>query len=189
MSVAGGWPVVSSEEIAYVWHTLSAPNVWNTINMRAQALGRALTPDDVEPITWLWIQDGEKIPATDFARAIQLMHSIGRRLGVFLQDYDLILSSTMANPPLPLGHMAMSGTDLKAYYEELMQEIPFTPLFNISGGAAMSVPLHWTPDGLPVGVHFGAGLGDEPLLFRLAAQLEQAQPWAQKRPVSMAVAG
>jgi amidase/6-aminohexanoate-cyclic-dimer hydrolase len=176
-------PPVSSAEVAHVWRVLSAPNVWNTINIRTQALGRDLSPDDVEPITWLWIQEGKNIPATEFARAIQLMHGIGRRLGNFLQDYDLVLSSTMANPPLPLGHMAMTGSDLEAYYQELMKEIPFTPLFNISGGAAMSVPLHWSDDGLPVGVHFGGALGDEPVLFRLAAQLEQAQPWHRRRPV------
>jgi Asp-tRNA(Asn)/Glu-tRNA(Gln) amidotransferase A subunit family amidase len=175
-------PPISSEEIAYVWRVLSTPNVCNMLALRTQALGRELTPDDVEPITWLWVEDGKKRPATELARAIQLMHGIGRRLGVFLQDYDLLLSSTLANPPLPLGHMDMTGNDLEAYYQELMSEIPYTPLSNISGGAAMTVPLHWSADDLPVGAHFAGALGDEPKLFRLAAQLEHARPWAQRRP-------
>ena len=175
-------PDISSEEVAYVWRILSTVNLWNLIAARAQALGREPQPDDVEPITWLWAQEGKTVPATDFARAIPLMHGIGRRLGMFFEKYDVLLSSTMANPPLPLGHMDMTGTDLDAYYQELMSEIPFTPLFNVSGGAAMTVPLHWSADDLPVGVHFGAALGTEPMLFRLAAQLEQAKPWRQRRP-------
>lgn len=174
-------PDIDVSALAHVWRILAGVNVWNAMAMRAQGLGRALTPDDVEPITWLWAHEGKQRSAAEYARAIQIAHATGRRLGMFFERYDLLLSSTMARPPLPLGAMAMTGTDLDAYYEELMAEIPITPLFNISGGAAMSVPLHWSGEGLPVGVHFGARLGGEAMLLRLAAQLEQARPWAQRR--------
>jgi Asp-tRNA(Asn)/Glu-tRNA(Gln) amidotransferase A subunit family amidase len=76
----------------------------------------------------------------------------------------------------------MMSNDFDAYNERLFRLIPFTPQFNVSGGPAVSIPLHWTPDGLPVGIQFGADLGNEAVLFRLAAQLEQAQPWKDKRP-------
>ena len=88
----------------------------------------------------------------------------------------------VAEPPLPLGSTDMMRLDLKAYNERLFRLIPFTPQFNVSGGPAISLPLHWTADGLPVGIHFGADFGNEAVLLRLAAQLEQAQPWNDKRP-------
>ena len=75
----------------------------------------------------------------------------------------------------------MSG-DLVDYTERLFRMIPFTPQFNVTGGPAASLPLHWTPDGLPVGIQLGADFGNEALLFRLAAQLEAARPWASRRP-------
>jgi len=111
------------------------------------------------------------------------MHSLGRRMAAFLANYDLLLTATLARPPLRLGEMDMTSDDVERYVAFLFNEFaPLTPLFNQTGGAAMSVPLFWTPESLPIGVQFGAGLGDEPKLIRLAAQLEQAQPWAQRRP-------
>jgi Asp-tRNA(Asn)/Glu-tRNA(Gln) amidotransferase A subunit family amidase len=76
----------------------------------------------------------------------------------------------------------MMGNDLDAYNERLFRLIPFTPIFNMSGGPAISLPLHWTSDGLPVGVQFGGDFGNEAVLFRLAAQLEAAKPWRDKLP-------
>ena len=165
------------------WRVIAAANLWAVMTARCRALGRAPRPDDVEPITWLWAQEGQRRSGADLYSAIQGMHRVGRALGEFFERYDVLLSSTMASPPLPLGFMDTTGDDLDDYIDrQLLDEIPFTPLFNESGGAAMSVPLHWTEDGLPVGVHFGADLGGEALLLRLAGQLEEARPWAHRRP-------
>ena len=104
-------------------------------------------------------------------------------MGAFFERYDLLLTATLAQPPLQLGQIDATATDVGRYVEFLFGEItPLTPLFNQTGGAAMTVPLAWSDDGLPIGIQFGGALGDEPKLIRLAAQLEQAQPWAERRP-------
>jgi amidase len=112
-----------------------------------------------------------------------------------------MLMPTVAAPPVRIGELALtrsevsqievlarlrSGPLIRKAADEIAKTlfdwIPYTPLFNLTGAPAMSVPLHWTPDGLPVGVMFAARLGDDATLYRLAAQLERAQPWADRRP-------
>jgi Asp-tRNA(Asn)/Glu-tRNA(Gln) amidotransferase A subunit family amidase len=135
------------------------------------------------------MQEGRRFTAAEYMETIATMHSLGRRMAAFLENYDLLLTATLARPPLKLGEMDMTSDDVERYVTFLFDEFaPMTPLFNQTGGAAMSVPLAWTPDGLPIGVQFGGGLGDEPKLIRLAAQLEQAQPWAHRRPPVATVA-
>jgi amidase len=154
----------------------------NALDLRLDGLKRAQRPDDVERITALWAERGRKYTARDYARAIVLVHGVGRRFGAFFRNHDLILSPVLAEPPLPLGTTDMMGSDLDAYNERLFRLIPFTPQFNVSGGPAASLPLHWTADGLPVGIQLGADFGNEAVLFRIASQLEKARPWKDKRP-------
>ncbi|MGH6932600.1 MAG: amidase family protein, partial [Dongiaceae bacterium] len=118
----------------------------------------------------------------DYARAITIIHGIGRRLGAFFQKFDLLLSPVLAEPPLPIGATDMMGNDLEVYLDRLYRLIPFTPWFNASGGPAVSLPLHWTKDGLPVGVQLGADIGNEAPLFRVSSQIEAAKPWRGRRP-------
>ena len=176
-------PSLDEEAMRRVWRVLPAANLWNIIVQRSQGLGREPSPEGVERITWKWALEGKRYTAADYLATVQGMHRLGRELERFFEEYDVLLSPTLANPPLPLGAVDMMGDDLEDYIErQLLDEIPFTPLFNESGGPAMSVPLHWTPDGLPVGIHFGAAYGNDALLIRLAAQLEEARPWAAQRP-------
>jgi Asp-tRNA(Asn)/Glu-tRNA(Gln) amidotransferase A subunit family amidase len=100
----------------------------------------------------------------------------------FQQSYDLILSPTLAKRPVPLGVLSLSRSELAEVRRESAEFSPFNRLYNVTGQPAMSVPLHWSVDGLPVGVMFAARFGDEATLFRLAAQLENARPWANRRP-------
>ena len=112
-----------------------------------------------------------------------MLHQIGRIVGRFFTRYDLLLTPTMCEPPYRLGVLSMTGNnDPQAYLRALLGTIAFTSLFNTTGNPAMSVPLHWSANGLPVGVQFAAAFGNEATLFRLAAQLEAAQPWADRRP-------
>jgi amidase len=93
----------------------------------------------------------------------------------------MILSTVLAGPPPRLGYFDQNG-DVATFAERVNTYLSITPLHNATGTPAMSVPLHWTADGLPVGVHFAGRYGEEATLLRLAAQLEQAQPWFDRVP-------
>jgi Asp-tRNA(Asn)/Glu-tRNA(Gln) amidotransferase A subunit family amidase len=94
----------------------------------------------------------------------------------------VLLTPTLAEPPVELGVLDMMSEDMNAYTERLWRFTPFTYPFNVTGQPAMSVPLSWNAAGLPIGVQFVGCYGDEATLFRLAGQLEQAEPWAERRP-------
>ncbi len=148
----------------------------------AAVLGRQATAEDVETITWGYVEFARQFSASDYAAAIDVLHRTGRDVGRFFTRYDILLTPTMCTPPHKLGVISLMRTDSDAFHKELFGDIAFTSLFNTSGNPAMSVPLHWSPAGLPVGVQFVGRFGDEATLFHLAAQLEAAQPWANRRP-------
>jgi amidase len=106
---------------------------------------------------------------------------VGRQLGAFFEKYDVLLSTTLARASLPLVAVRMDGT-LEEFDEVVAPMVAFTAVCNATGVPAMSVPLEWTDDGLPVGMHFVARYGAEETLYALAAQLEQAKPWRNRRP-------
>jgi len=126
--------------------------------------------------------DGHTARAADYARAIGIMHRTGRQVAPFFSRYDVLLTPTMCRPPYPLGVIDMMTSDPVGYGQAVLSTIAFTSLWNACGNPAMSVPLVWSRAGLPLGVQFVGGFGDEATLFRLAAQLEAAQPWANRRP-------
>lgn len=164
-------------ELGRATQVVIGSNVRVLVEEGAAALGREPREDDVEPMTWAMFQLASAVSGADYARAVRTLHAAGRRVAGFLENYDAILSPTMATLPPRLGELALDNPDRGALMEQLMACIGYTQLFNASGNPAMSVPLHWAPEGLPVGLHFAGGFGDEATLFRLAAQLEAARPW------------
>jgi amidase len=147
----------------------------------AATLGRPVCEHDVEPVTWATMQAGLNVPSVTYSRAIATLHQIGLAMAKFQRSYDVILSPTLAKPPVALGLMSLSQ-DVPTWSKEVMEFSPYTAPYNVTGQPSMSVPLHWTPDGLPVGVMFSARFGEDATLFRFAAQLEKAQPWDKRRP-------
>jgi Asp-tRNA(Asn)/Glu-tRNA(Gln) amidotransferase A subunit family amidase len=109
------------------------------------------------------------------------MHSLGRQVERFLSDFDVLLTPTMATPPLRIGDLSLAHPNPAVSVKNLLKTTAFTQLFNASGNPAASVPTYWSADGLPIGVQLVARYGDESTLFRLAAQIEAARPWAGKR--------
>ena len=160
---------------------ISAANTARSCNMRWKALGREPNIDDVEAVTWAVYQRGLKVSGVEYVEAIAAVHEAGRKMAAFLTSYDVILSTTLAGPPPKLGYFDQNG-DVQAFVERVTEYLSVTPLHNATGTPAMSVPLHWTADGLPVGVHFAGRYGEEATLLALAAQLETAQPWFDRVP-------
>jgi amidase len=152
------------------------------ITMRARALGREPDPAGFERVTWAMVEFGRQIAAPDYVMMLNRLHAISREIALFFETYDVLLTPTLAEPPVELGVLDMMAEDMAAYTERLWRFTPFTYPFNVTGQPAMSVPLSWNDTGLPIGVHFVGRHGDEATLFRLAAQLEQAQPWAERQP-------
>ena len=153
----------------------------SSIEYREKQLGRAVREDEMEPLNWAALQAAKKATALELYRGRAGFDKAGQLLDAFLSKYDLILTPTTAVPAQMLGVLRLDQP-YQSYAAEAMNSSAFTSLFNISGHPAMSVPLHWTVDNIPVGSQFVAPFGGEGRLLRLAAQLEQTLPWAHRVP-------
>lgn len=167
----------------------------------ARKAGVPLRAADFEPATWILALIGRQTPASELIAAQVTMQRAARDVAAFFTKYDVLLTSTLARPPVRLGELlptpveklqmsVLSAMPVKALLDFSIERMgkgklaamPNTQLFNQTGQPAMSVPLFWNAQGLPIGVQFAARFGDEATLFRLAAQLEQARPWAGRKP-------
>jgi amidase len=162
--------------------TIIDVSIARSLSDAAKTLGRPVTEDDIEPVTWEMYQAGKRTDGVAYSRALAAMHQTGLAMAKFQEAYDVILSPALAKPPVPLGVLSLSPQDRQAFLKEIAEFSPYTALYNVTGQPSMSAPLDWTMDGLPLGVMFSARFGDEATLFRLAAQLEKAKPWANRRP-------
>jgi amidase len=155
----------------------------NTMANIARATGGAMPDAEmVEPLTHALAERGRAVGAAEYILNIHAMHRQARRIAAFFERYDAWLTPTLAQPPRAIGWFDIRSRDVDAWLERLSAFVPFTYPFNATGQPAASVPLHWSQDGLPIGVQFAARYGDESLLFRLAAQRERARPWFGRRP-------
>ena len=145
-------------------------------------LGRSLEPDELEITTWELVEHGRSLSAQDLLGAVADFGVTTRSIGAFFEDHDIWLTPTLARPPEPLGVLNQSSGSALGWQRMDSGFNPFNPWANISGCPSMSLPLHWSSDGLPIGVLATARYGDEATLFRLAAQLEAARPWADRWP-------
>lgn len=143
---------------------------------------KIVTQEMVEPLTWAAAELGRSVSAAQYLMAIHQLQKVSRTLGRFLEKYDFWLTPTLAEPPLALGVLDNNEEMPLSPLMRAAEYVPFTPIANFSGVPAMSVPLYWSTAGLPIGSHFFAKLGGEDKLFALAAQLERARPWADRRP-------
>jgi len=196
-------PPIDGKALGMSYMSMYFGEVAADINELKLLLGRDATRDDVETLTWTLGLLGRATSAFSFVNAIRKWGEASRIMGKFHETYDVYLTPTIAQPPIRVGALKpksfekaalnmvnslglgktlkRSGIIEKLAVENL-SKTPFTQLANFTGQPAMSVPLHWSPDGLPCGMQFMARIGDEATLFRLAKQLEEEKPWFDKNP-------
>jgi amidase len=175
-------PAIDGQVVTPAFMTLwSAGCAW-TVDDWARRTGRTPTPDLFEPLTWALQEMGRQHSASAYLLALQDLQKVSRQVARFFLDYDVWLTPTLGEPPVPLGTFDSPPENPLQGLIRAASFVPFTPICNITGQPAMSVPLYWNAEALPIGSHFISRFGDEATLFRLAAQLEQARPWAGRRP-------
>lgn len=155
--------------------------VANDIEQWSERLGRSIQLDELEPGTAAMVERARATSSVEYVQALELMNSYSRRAASWSESVDVLLLPTAPWPAPPLGVLSPLVTEDHPDYERRAPAL-FTLPFDITGEPAASLPLHWTPEGLPVGVQLVAPYGREDVLFRLSAQLEQARPWADRHP-------
>ena len=168
------------EPVREAGELIVAANIATLLNNEGRLRGREIGDDELEAYTLALYRRGREIAASDYLRALQIAHAFGRVAARTFQGFDVLLTSTLGCPPPPVGWLR--GGDPRDYMKRLFDFMPNTQAFNITGQPAMTVPLARTTDGLPLGLQFVGQPAGEGMLFRLAAQLEQARPWAFRRP-------
>ncbi len=149
----------------------------------SEKVGKPIGRDDVEVHNWTFAEIGRSRTAVRYIEAIGWLQADTRRIAQWWEDgFDLLLTPTIAEPPPLLGQFVATPDNPLAAARRAEQIIAFTPAFNITGQPAISLPLYWNTDGLPIGVHLVAAYGREDLLIRVASQLERARPWADRFP-------
>jgi amidase/aspartyl-tRNA(Asn)/glutamyl-tRNA(Gln) amidotransferase subunit A len=175
------WLELPVQEIFSGMGTAMGAAMLHTISQREKLLGRSVREDEMEPLDWAALQQARQATAQQLYAARLGFDRAAQLIDAFFSHYDLVLTPTTAVPAQKLGVLRLDQP-FESYAREAMNSSAFTSLFNISGHPAMSVPAHWTAQGLPVGAHFVAPYGREDRLLSLAAQLEQAMPWAHRTP-------
>jgi amidase len=189
------------ESFVASYSALIAADVAATLRTAPRLVGREASSENVELATWVLARMGEAQSAADVTEALWTMQTFSRQWLQWAAGFDVLLTPTVGVPPLPIGAYKMSTmqrqglkllTALPASallsqrakvveaFEPVLESSPYTMVANVTGQPSISLPLHWTDDGLPMGMLFTAKIGDEAALFRLAAQIEQAMPWRER---------
>jgi amidase len=177
-------PPWSRPDVAELFTASFGPAVCTQIALAAMIAGREPTADDMEPMSWAIWNICQDIDSVQALGAEFLLQGFGRQLIEWMSDYDALLTPALSEAPVKLGVMDPLNTDdPMGAFRRSAQFTPFTASCNISGQPAIALPLYQREDGLPLAVQLIGQPAGEGALLALAAQLEQARPWADRRPV------
>ena len=196
-------PIIDRAAVNLAFITMLVGQTRAALDEIARNTGKPPTRTEYEPATWAFYLLGGALDVGQYLQAVETLQRTGRTVGQFFTNYDLLLTPTLSQPPVLSGALKLTGTEhllvqaigrlhsgrllklggmLEQAAATAFEYNGFAPLFNITGQPAMSVPLHWNDEGLPIGMHFAGRYADEVTLLRLAGQLEAAQPWFARRP-------
>lgn len=182
--VEPAWPAALADaSFASQFGALWSTNMGASLSRFEEMIGRPLNDDEFEPMNRAQADFAKLFTSIDYARALASVAQFRRAVQAWwTEGWDLLLTPTLAAVPVPIGTFANNAEQPMAPIARAGAFVPFTPAWNTSGQPAISLPLHWTAQGLPVGVQLVAAYGREDVLFRVASQIEQAHPWAHRRP-------
>lgn len=202
-SVEEASPQLDGPAFAHAFLTMICAELGGDIEEAEAAVGRKSGPADFEPATWALGLLGRTLPAADFSRAVRFLQRTTRQIAPFFERYDVLVTPTVSQPPVKTGALqptprervllkALGGLRsgrllrwagvLEQTAAKVFDLMPWTPVSNATGQPAMSVPLYWNREALPIGIHCIGRYGDEATLYRLASQLEQERPWFDRLP-------
>jgi amidase len=175
-------PAIDAAALMQAFMPVWASGLAMLIDGTAMMTNRPAHESDFQGMTWGLYQMGKTITAAQYQMCWFQLHSIARQVAHFHETYDVWKATTMAAPPVRNGTFDFHEKDPLKAFAPIIDYLPVTPLQNATGQPAITLPLHWAANGLPVGVHFAGRFGDETTLLRLASQLEQAKPWVNRHP-------
>ena len=166
-----------------VLHVIAASQA-RDVEVFGERLGRALGPEDLDADNWAVTEIGRAVSATEYIAALDAYNRFRREMGAWwAQGWDVLVTPTIACPPPKVGEIVPSADAPMDAFMRSGALLPFCVPFNVTGQPAVSLPLHMSEGGLPMGVQLVAAMNREDVLFRLAAQLEADVGWSERKPL------
>jgi amidase/6-aminohexanoate-cyclic-dimer hydrolase len=178
-------PRADTHGMMEAWTKIVACGTALSVESAVRKRGRPLAEGEIEGIARGALAYAKGLSGADYLAAVGKVHAYGREMAAFFERHDILLTATLAEPPAVIGrfdHRPEDYVDYRMGPGRVFDYSPYCAAFNASGQPAASLPFHWTPDGLPIGIHLAAAFGKDELLMALCARIEEAAPWFGRRP-------